>query len=344
MLSVAIDTTSGCLLVCAIYHPPGHDKGLEDLECSLANLKSSRYRHVLVVGDFNIDTSSPSSCDTLNQVSTLSSFGLCHLPTDHTRITSSTASTIDHLFANDPALIDQLRVVPGLGTSDHCSLFCSLVIKKSRTQSIKRKIWLYQEANFSDLNIALENSLLPEVVLIGGDVNSTWPLFETAFWDSVKKFIPSKIVHLKDSNPPWYTGEVWLALRKRERAHRTAKRLQSSQAWQKFRALRNRAVSTIRLAKRSYFTSLCSPSANSKDDIWKSYHKRSSNSTRVPTTLVCGSESASSASSKACMLNDYFVSCFSQDTRRLSLTTKTLFPVALSACQLLSAAPLMSCQ
>ena len=214
MLSVAIDTTSGCLLVCAIYRPPGHDKGLEDLECSLANLKSSRYRHVLVVGDFNIDTSSPSSCDTLNLVSTLSSFGLCHLPTDHTRITSSTASTIDHLFANDPALIDQLRVVPGLGTSDHCSLFCSLVIKKSRTQSIKRKIWLYQEANFSDLNIALENSLPPEVVLIGGDVNSTWPLFETAFWDSIKKFIPSKIVRLKDSNPPWYTGEVWLALRK----------------------------------------------------------------------------------------------------------------------------------
>ena len=32
MLSVAIDTTSGCLLVCAIYRPPGHDKWLEDLE------------------------------------------------------------------------------------------------------------------------------------------------------------------------------------------------------------------------------------------------------------------------------------------------------------------------
>ena len=298
---------------------------------------------MLVVGDFNIDTSSP-SCDALNLVSTLSSFGPCHLPTDHTLITSSTASTIDLLFTNDPALIDQLRVVPGLGTSDHCSLFCSLVIKKSRTQSIKRKIWLYKEANFSDLNIALENSLPPEVVLTGGDVNSTWPLFETAFWDSVRKFIPSKIVRLKDSNPPWYTGEVWLALRKRDRARRTAMRLQSSQVWRKFRALRNRAVSTIRLAKRSYFTSLCFPSANSKDDLWKAYHKLSNNSTRVPTTLVCGSESASSASFKARMLNDYFVSCFSQETDRLSPDHKVTVPSSAECCQLLSAAPLMSCQ
>ena len=311
MLSVEIDTASGCLLVCVIYRPPGHDKGLQDLELSLVSLKTAKYRHVLLVGDFNVDTSNISSCGSLDLLSTLSGFGLCHLPTDHTRISPTSASTIDLLFTNDPALVEHLRVMPGLGTSDHCSLFCSLAIRKPRQHTITRRVWLYQRANFDNLNDALENCLPPEEVMAGGDVNSTWPLFRTAFWDCVRQYIPSKLVRLKGSKPSWYTGEVWQALRKRDVARKAAKRLRSPAAWRKFRALRNRAVNAIRRAKRSYFSYLCDPSTNCQDEFWRAYRKLSTTTTRMPATLVCGSESASTAGSKARMLNDYFVSCFS---------------------------------
>ena len=49
-------------------------------------------------------------------------------------------------------------------------------------------------ADFDTLNSALEDSLPPRVVLGGGDVNSTWPLFYTAFMDTAHKLIPCKDV------------------------------------------------------------------------------------------------------------------------------------------------------
>ena len=67
----------------------------------------------------------------------------------------------------------------------------------------------------------------------------------------------------------------------------------------------------IRQAKRSYFASLCHPGADGRDDFWRAYRKLSTSTTRVPATLHRGSETATTAASKACMLNDFFVLCFS---------------------------------
>ena len=47
----------------------------------------------------------PHSSEAWGLLSTLSSFGLFRLPTDHTRVTSLSASTIDLLFASNPAMV-----------------------------------------------------------------------------------------------------------------------------------------------------------------------------------------------------------------------------------------------
>ena len=67
-------------------------------------------------------------------------------------------------------------VVSELGGSDHCSVFCSLLVGKPRSSKVKRSIWLYQKADFVSLNEALEASLPPEAVLEGGDIDKTWPV------------------------------------------------------------------------------------------------------------------------------------------------------------------------
>ena len=90
-----------------------------------------------------------------------------------TRVTASTATTLDLVFCNDPFLFDCVSVISELGGSDHCSIFCSLSVDKPRSSKVKCTICLYQKADCDSLNDALEASLPPDAVLEGSDVDKS---------------------------------------------------------------------------------------------------------------------------------------------------------------------------
>ena len=155
-------------------------------------------------------------------------------------------------------------------------------------------IWFYQKADFDAMNDALEDSLPPESVLSGGNVNSTWSLFKRAFIDTVNRFVPSKLVSYREKLPPWLTSEVRRILSKRDRARQLAKHTDAASDWSKFRYLRNLAVSAVRGAKRHFFNSInCSGDYNKS--FWKGYHSLSTSASNLPSTLTDSSTFASSS-------------------------------------------------
>ena len=281
------------------------------MKSAIASFDITRYNRAIIVGDFNIDLSDLQSTPAIDLLSSMAGFGMHHLVTDHTRVTSSSSSTIDLVFSSCPRLVPQVNVVSPLGSSDHCSLSCSLSLCRPTFRIYRRKIWLYQKTDFDALNDALEDSLPPEAVLDGGNVNSTWPLFKTAFLDTVHRFIPNRLVHCKKSLPPWITGEVRNAIRKHKAAHRRAKRLGTPAVWKKFRHYRNETVLAVRKAKQEFFSSICSPFNDSSKDFWKAYHSLSKSNARMPPKLSDGISTATSPNARAAMLNDFFKSCFS---------------------------------
>ncbi len=186
-----------------------------------------------------------------------------------TRMTSTSSMLIDLLFCNDPEFLHRIQVTSELGASDHCSISCCITLLCPATVVYRRKVWLYQKADFDTLNEALEASLPPEAVLTRGDVNGTWPLLYTAFMDTVCRHVPCKLVTCKKSLPPWITIPVTRAFCKRDHARRVAKRLNLQRSWATFRRLRNLAVSAVRRAKRGFFVSM----SQSTNTFWKTYHR-----------------------------------------------------------------------
>ena len=75
----------------------------------------------IIVGDLNINLLS----DTLFADTLKAEFHLTQLITEPTRITSSTATLIDHLHTSQKATIAESGVV-NMHISDHCAIFCSL--------------------------------------------------------------------------------------------------------------------------------------------------------------------------------------------------------------------------
>ncbi len=108
----------------------------------------------------------------------MSGFGLYQVINEPIHVTQSSSSLIDLLFCNNPVSLNHVHVSGG---SDHSSISCCVPIVKPATYIFRRRVWLHQKADYQQLNDALEDSLPPEAILSGGDVNRTWPLLFTAF-------------------------------------------------------------------------------------------------------------------------------------------------------------------
>ena len=128
-------------------------------------------------------------CNYLYNVANL--HALTIIPTGHTRVTSSCATTIDLMLTTSPELVKNCQTIPPIGTSDHNGII-SVVSLLTHTVASQpsRKIWRYNHANFSLANELLSN-LNPSHILVDGDPSTSWNNWCNAFLDVMHKCIPS---------------------------------------------------------------------------------------------------------------------------------------------------------
>lgn len=67
---------------------------------------------------------------------------------------------IDHVYTSNPSRCSGVSIEAPLGTSDHNSIVVHLSNEKVKPRLVKRRIWLYQRADFEGLNELLMDSML----------------------------------------------------------------------------------------------------------------------------------------------------------------------------------------
>ena len=98
--------------------------------------------------------------------------------------------------------------------------------------------------------------------------------------------IPNKTMIIRPTDPPWNTTAVRKLIRKRKRAYKRAKQLNTMILWNKFRKIRNKVIESICQSKQHHLDQLSnklkSESSSSKD--WWSTLKTDPDSSvgRVP--------------------------------------------------------------
>jgi len=106
------------------------------------------FKLFFIFGDFNVDVSVPGYlCNYLYNVANLHAPTI--IPTGHTHVSSSCATTIDLMLTTSPELVKNCQTVPPIGTSDHNGIISvvSLLTNTAAPQP-SRKIWRYSHANF----------------------------------------------------------------------------------------------------------------------------------------------------------------------------------------------------
>ncbi len=118
---------SKILNICSFYRPPNSNDNsyLEALNTSLSQIPENH--QIWVAGDFNLGdidwtTSSPSAkgqhVNTATQLINIADdHGLTQMVDKPTRLTETTANTLDLFFTNCPSMVNRCEVIPGI--SDH---------------------------------------------------------------------------------------------------------------------------------------------------------------------------------------------------------------------------------
>ena len=237
-------------------------------------LKSKKVpRSSILLGDFNVDYQLRSTAK--SRLQTLArAFSLEQLITSATRITQSSKSTINLIFANNIHRVVASGVY-SLGISDHSLIFCVIEAGVAKSGGNYRDInyRCYKNYNQHNFKYDLENvdwSFMDSV----SDINNTVNNWCNKFSEIADKHAPIKTRRAKCTNrSPWITPELTDLMHERDYHQKQAHKTNLEYHWQQFRELRNLVNNQIKLAKSKYYQDSVNANKNNPSNLWKTLNE-----------------------------------------------------------------------
>ena len=175
------------------------------------------------------------------------------------------------LTSFDQTVLDSgiLQVPPEI--SDHCATFITIPFEYSLHYTFKRKIWIYKQANYLELETKinifdwspLQFLPLDEAVLF----------FNHSFLSLVNECIPSKEVTVRSDDKPWNDTEIRKYSRKRDRLKYIAIKSKRLADWRNLKKVRNKVNNLKKHAKERFYNNLelnlTESFINNKRDFWR---------------------------------------------------------------------------
>ena len=251
------------------YRAPNSDANyLSSIEDSISLAVDTGIADIIITGDFNfnyLDLQSRRKIDSL--CTQFSLFQTINQPTHFTEYSSSLIDIIlvsnkDNLILSgvgDPFLNQQMRY--------HCPIFGILKFSKPKSKSFSRHIWDY---NNGDYNLLREKaSQMDWESLKDDNIDNYVENLKNAIIAITTECVPNRSIKVKPSDPPWLTSALKRHIRKRKRAYKKALRSNLDRHWNKFKTLRNEAITMIRDSKQKFFKKIAdklkSDTLSSKD-------------------------------------------------------------------------------
>ena len=241
------------------------------MENMLADLSTSWDGLLLITGDLNIDVLKPNAPLTKQYTDFLSTFNLTQHVQKPTRVTPHSETLIDHIISNDSKRVTHADVLPCSNVSDHDAPYTCLNIRADRFvprfKMIRKKRGFKEEKFVRDFT-----SLLFSVIQATDDSEEKLEMFTTLITDCIERHAPLTRTKVTRPPAPWLHDEEIVDLQNQRNVLRhKAHSLETPDAWQAFRDVRNRLKTTIKEAKRSFINTALSSSKPKA--VWRIIHR-----------------------------------------------------------------------
>lgn len=272
---VEIEMSEKNIIVGCIYRPPGKNvsnmKDFNDTMTKLLNTLSKSKKEIYLMGDFNIDLlhykSHKLTAEFVDLMLSSSFFPLINRPT---RVTEESATIIDNIFTNSPALDSHKSGILPTDVSDHFSIFTIICghnnISIDNIPIITRQI---NNGNLSQMKNELQNMNWIHV-LDCKDTEMAYSTFSNTFQEVYDKNIPVKIIkHSKRFlKKPWITEALIKSIDEKNRLYKVIRVCGNNTDEDKYKKYKNKLTSLLKIAERKYYRERLDKNKNNLSKLW----------------------------------------------------------------------------
>lgn len=270
--TVGVELTIGknkCLFIC-IYRPPNGNfqNFLTTMTNILSSLYEKTYHNIFIMGDFNINLLKEYDTYVLEFTNLMFSFSLYPFITKPTRVTSTSASLIDHIWATHLEGNTGNYIVE-TDISDHYPILSQFKfdnVKQIPQYIYRRTITRLSLDKFvSDLALVNWNSILHLTCC-----EEAYDLFYEEFYELFQKHFPIKKICLSKKNEcsPYITPALKISIREKHRLERLYRRWPVTYE-RTYKQYRNKLTSTLRTAKNKYYKTQLNDNQGNARKQWK---------------------------------------------------------------------------
>ena len=272
-LFVKVKTGSQTIVIGVIYRPPTSSNILF-LEYYNKILDFIGNEKCYIVGDFNLDLLKYEINSHVRSYVDLSmEFSFRPLIYRPTRISSQTATIIDHIWSNNLDGTINTGILMN-DCSDHLAPFCWIQDPPdsaiNNNSEIRFRDWKLIETDeyFQYTSNKLEN-FSTTILNSTSDIDTALLSLTNILQNSVDRFCPEKTLSLSHDKKfnPWFTEEIKNLIREKNKLHRKYFRKPISFGEQ-YRNLRNRLNNLIKSKKKSYYKNLLLKHTNNLRRYW----------------------------------------------------------------------------
>ncbi|XP_058817699.1 uncharacterized protein LOC131681007 [Topomyia yanbarensis] len=242
--------------IVVFYNPScSNQQFSQSYEKLLIDLLDFGFDRMFLVGDFNINiTALQPSVNLAALIQLNRTFNLTVLPTDATRITDNSSTTIDLLITDSPQNVVKSKTASA-NISDHeiIYLLTNVRIQKPPPQSIR--VRNFRNVNQLQLQADFQTTDF-QPIYNTEDPHTKADLLATELKNLLQRHAPERTITVRDKRTPWITNEIKQAAALRDLAFvlysRNPNRARGDNQWDDYVRKRDRARSLIFSAKKRY--------------------------------------------------------------------------------------------
>ena len=242
-----------------VYRPNTPPKADMDIFTStrneLMNIIYSEKKQCIIMGDMNVDLLKYGSHEATNiYLDMLFSNGFIPVITKPTRISSTSATLIDHMYYNDINTKYESGIIIN-DVADHYGTFIRIrnsTTKSSNEPTERRCLNTKNIAKFIEL---LEKCDFSEIYR-HSDTIISYDSFMQKYKNIVDSSFPVKVIKQKKSHEPWLTEDFMKASRLKTKLYRLKQNKPTAENIQKYKTFNNEFNKSKRDAKTMYYNKI----------------------------------------------------------------------------------------
>ena len=221
---------------------------------------------------------------------------------------------LDLVFVSHPGYKIRCKPLPPIGEkSDHDIVLYDMSYQVHRARPPRRKIFLWKKADLNGIknSINVASSAFKNTEF--DSIEGMWASLKTAVTTALEQHVPTKMPRTRRTHP-WTNTNLRRMMRRKQRAHRKAKKYGQTKDWDRFKKLQSEVQRSSRSAHRRYMADVVSNDL--KEDskrFWSFVNSKRQESTGVAPLTNKDGYLQSDSTKKAEILNEQFQSIYTEE-------------------------------